>query len=72
MIGSGILRRSKKLEKNGISHDRYMELVYFCKQYKEKKEKLESMALIHGRKYSSMPKTNNVESSGRKNGNKKS
>lgn len=42
MIGSGILRRSKKLEKNGISHDRYMELVYFCKQYKEKKEKLES------------------------------
>ncbi len=63
MIGSGILRRSKKLEKNGISHDRYMELVYFCKQYKEKKEKLESMALIQGMKYSSMPKTNNVESS---------
>ncbi len=63
MIGSGILRRSKRLEKNGISHDRYMELVYFCKQYKEKKEKLESMALIQGMKYSSMPKTNNVESS---------
>ena len=40
MIGSGILRRSKRMEKAGISHDRYMELVYFCKQYKEKKDKL--------------------------------
>lgn len=56
------MRRSKRLEKNGISHDRYMELVYFCKQYKEKKEKLESMALIQGMKYSSMPKANNIES----------
>ena len=36
-------RNNKRLEKNGISHEKYMELLYFCRQYGEKKNKLKEM-----------------------------
>ncbi len=44
-------RTNRRLERNGISHDRYMELVYFCKQYDQKKEKLKAMTYIQGVNY---------------------
>lgn len=48
-------RRNTHLEKNGISHDKYMELKYFCKQYPEKKEKLCSLSELKAVTYSGMP-----------------
>ena len=50
------------MEKAGIRHDRYMELVYFCKQYKEKKDKLREITLLQGMKYSGMPSGGNISS----------
>lgn len=50
------------MEKAGISHDRYMELVYFCKQYNEKKDKLREITLLQGMKYSGMPSGGNISS----------
>lgn len=48
-------RRNNHLAKFGISHDKYMELKYFCKQYPEKKESLQSLTSIKAINYTGMP-----------------
>lgn len=39
-------RKNKRLREKGISHEKYMELVYFCLQYREKREQLQSLSFI--------------------------
>jgi len=44
-------RKNRRLNKDGISHEKYMELMYFCLQYRQKKEKLQSLSFIKGVDY---------------------
>lgn len=54
------VRKNKRLEKYGISHNRHMELRYFCKQYLQKKELLKSVTCLNGISYSDMPSGNQI------------
>ena len=49
------MKRNRELELIGISHDEYMEMIYFCRQYKNKKEKLNSLTYINGIHYNGFP-----------------
>jgi len=45
-------RINNRLIRTGISHKRYMELLYFCRQYGEKKEQLNSMSFLKSTAFS--------------------
>ena len=54
------MRTSRRIVKDTISRERYFELMYFCKQYSEKKEMLKSFTGIKAVNSDGMPRGNSV------------
>jgi hypothetical protein len=52
--------RHLKMDEYGISHDRYMELKYFCQQYYDKVQMIQDLAGCSGQKISDMPRGTTV------------
>jgi hypothetical protein len=53
-------RRDLKLDKYEISSNAYRELLYFCQQYRENKEKLRVLENLSATKLTAMPKGGDV------------
>lgn len=53
--GERLKKRDLSLNKYNISKNRYRELLYFCRQYREKKIQLASMCFISSPKLNGMP-----------------
>ena len=51
-------RENKKLKKLGISHARYLELKYFCRQYSEMRSELQSLTLLSSVSYDGVRSSN--------------